>query len=299
MLSDAWSSPRLVCRPALPSDTPAVLALARQIWNGNDYLPNVWSDWLADPCNHQFIAQYGSQLIGTINLKQLGPDQWFLEALRVHPDFQGRGFSNQLFAYVIQDFHERGAGELRLITSSRRLVVHHLCDRWGFKKSGEIRCFTAEPRAGPANAIHPLPAFAAISALASFDRNLLLPKALNLVDLGWEYGRPGKALIAHAINTDLAFTWQEGRGYFMLFYDEYDGLRFPYLSAITCAPADLTNMLIDIRHWTAQMGFSAIAWNVILQPALLPNLAEAGFTGRPDGDLLYLYMKIEVTTQTT
>jgi len=39
---------RLVCRPALPKDTPDVLELTRTIWDGHDYLPAVWDDWLRD-----------------------------------------------------------------------------------------------------------------------------------------------------------------------------------------------------------------------------------------------------------
>src|SRR3989304_1033395 len=34
--------PALVCRPALPVDTPAVLDLTARIWDGGDYVPRVW-----------------------------------------------------------------------------------------------------------------------------------------------------------------------------------------------------------------------------------------------------------------
>ena len=49
MSSDVLFSPVLVCRPALPMDTPQVLDLAKHIWEGHDYIPYVWNDWLADP----------------------------------------------------------------------------------------------------------------------------------------------------------------------------------------------------------------------------------------------------------
>jgi hypothetical protein len=47
-----WQRPEtlrtLVCRPALPKDTPDVIELTRTIWGGEDYVPVVWAEWLED-----------------------------------------------------------------------------------------------------------------------------------------------------------------------------------------------------------------------------------------------------------
>ena len=39
----------IVCRPALPMDTPDVIELTRRIWEGEDYVPHVWAEGLQDP----------------------------------------------------------------------------------------------------------------------------------------------------------------------------------------------------------------------------------------------------------
>jgi hypothetical protein len=36
----------IVCRPALPKDTPDVMELTRTIWEGEDYVPKVWGSGL-------------------------------------------------------------------------------------------------------------------------------------------------------------------------------------------------------------------------------------------------------------
>ncbi len=283
--------PNLLCRPAFPADTPAVIELATQIWDGNDYLPAVWESWLADSNNHLFVAQLGAEIAGTINLHQLATDQWFLAALRIHPKFQGRGFSNRLFAHAIEDWQSRGPGRLRLITASFRAPVHHLCAKHAFNKIAEIRCCRAQPLAEPEQEIDPIPFSEAANILARFSQNPLLPPALNLVDLAWEYAQPTLEMIQNALQAGLGFTWRAGRGDFLIFYDEYDGHQFPYLAAITCNPTDLPVMLLAVRRWTAAHGFSALAWNCLQLSHLLRAQTEAGFQTDPGEELLYLYEK--------
>ena len=43
----SFTSPRVVIRPTLPSDTPDVLEFCKRIWDGHDYIPYVWDEWLA------------------------------------------------------------------------------------------------------------------------------------------------------------------------------------------------------------------------------------------------------------
>lgn len=290
-----WFEPSLVCRPALAGDTPAVMDLARHIWNGNDYLPYVWRDWLKDAANHLYVGLWRKELAGTINLKQLGPGQWFLEALRVHPKFQGRKFSNHLFEYALQDWHTQEPGELRLLTSSQRKVVHHLCDRMGFVRIAEIRHYQGAALHGERDTFRPLHPGETDLALSSLESNPLWPHALNLLDLGWEFCRPDRDLVSYAIQAGQAFTWREGRGNITMFFDEDDGLKHPYLSSVTCLPVELPELLLDCRRWAGRMGFSAISWNALLIQQVIDSLASAGFSAPNEADLLYLYEKKEST----
>jgi len=46
------------CRPAQERDTPAVLELCSHIWDGDDYVPEMWQGWLADPYGRLLVAEY-------------------------------------------------------------------------------------------------------------------------------------------------------------------------------------------------------------------------------------------------
>ena len=289
-----WFKPTLVCRPALPADTAAVVDLARHIWNGHDYLPNVWGGWLANPANHLYVGLWGNDLAGTINLKRLGPGQWFLEGLRVHPKFQGRKFSSHLFEYALQDWTSQPErGELRLITSSQRIVVHHLCARMGFIKIGEIRWYTGTALHDQADDLRSLTPADSGLTLDALENNPLVPSGLNLMDLGWEFSRPQRELVSDAIRAGQALAWREGRGYATLFFDEEEGQKLPFISSITCPPADLPAFLCDCRRWAGRMGYAALYWNVILLPQTLKALASAEFTTPEEENSLYLFEKKE------
>lgn len=287
-----WCAERLVCRPALPGDTPAVLALASQIWDGNDYLPYVWESWLAAPHNHLFIAMWGRELAGTINLKDLGAGHGFLAALRVHPLFQGRKFSNHLFEYALAAWSEMGGGELRLVTHRTRKVVHHLCEKFGFWPAAEIWPWIAPPLAGgPAPALRPLAESSLDTALRQLQENPLLPPSLNLIDLAWEYCPPQRSWLALAAVEGRGFSWRDGQGVLTFFFDEYDGLKFAYVESIACQLDDLADLLLDARAWAAENGCQNLTWNPPNLPVLQPQVLRAGFELAPEKERLVLFQR--------
>jgi hypothetical protein len=51
-------------RPVRPGDRAAVEAIAAQVWDGEDYLPQVFDDWLADPEGLFCAATIHDRLIG-------------------------------------------------------------------------------------------------------------------------------------------------------------------------------------------------------------------------------------------
>jgi hypothetical protein len=74
----SFSDPRIVCRPALPSDTPDVLAFTRRIWDGRDYIHLGWEEWLADPQGLWCSAQFGPRIVGIAKVSPVFPGQWWL-----------------------------------------------------------------------------------------------------------------------------------------------------------------------------------------------------------------------------
>src|SRR5512140_1085345 len=140
-----YLSPVPVCRPALPSDRADVLEFTKFIWDGHDYIHYVWDEWLADPNGLLAVIQYGGHAVALGKASLISEGQWWLEGLRVDPKYQGLKLSSRMFEYLDDWWKEHRGGAIRLMTSSERVQVHHLCARLGYQKIGEVRSYVAAP----------------------------------------------------------------------------------------------------------------------------------------------------------
>ena len=120
------SKPILVCRPALAQDTPAMQEITRTIWDGHDYVPREWGHWLGDASGCLAVAELGGRVVGLARLTQFSEQDWWDQALRVHPEFRGQGIASHLHEYLLDCWQRVGSGVLRLTTTatfSRSIMV--------------------------------------------------------------------------------------------------------------------------------------------------------------------------------
>jgi len=133
-----FSAPVVVIRPALPRDKMDVAEFTKFIWDGHDYVGEVFPHWLEDPHGQLFAAEYAGRCVGTGKVTYIAPGQWWLEGFRVDPKYQGMKIGSQIDARCNEWWNEHGDGTLRLLTSSKRVQVHHLSEERGFVKVGEV-----------------------------------------------------------------------------------------------------------------------------------------------------------------
>jgi GNAT superfamily N-acetyltransferase len=275
---DHFSSPAIVCRPALPKDCADVLELTKQIWDGHDYLPQVWSRWLEDPLGLLGVAEYGGRVVGTVKLTLLAPGQWWLEGLRVHPEFEGRGFASHLHEYALDFWQRHGEGTLRLATASHRLKVHHLCERSGFIKKTELSSFLASALNGPAPGFLEVKADEVEETWALMRGSPTLAQAAGLMDLGWQWAEPTAQLLRVAASAGHAWWWRDRQGLLLASEDTTDeGEQLALLQLVACSAADLVELLLDYRRLAGSLGYSQASWTAPLASDLLTALAAAGF----------------------
>lgn len=285
----------LVCRPALPMDSADVLAFARRIWEGSDYLPEVWEEWLADPEGLLAVAEYGGRAVGCGKLTRLSQDDWWLEGLRVDPGFQGRGIASHMHAYLHQRWQTLRQGVLRLATSSRNEIVHHLCERDGFERIGEYQVYAAAPLSGAGDAAEA--GFQALEpddlpeAVAFALRSGSIRLAYSLVDLGWRWAPASADHLEHLLRGSTAYWWGDRQGLLAL-DDERDdaGVRIPALRLVACEPPALVDCLLDYRRLAAALGYAKCGWLAPRHAEVAPALQAAGMA--PDWESsLFIYEK--------
>ena len=281
---------RLVCRPALPKDTPEVMELTRTIWDGEDYVPHVWGEWLADPQGLLAVVEFGGRVVGLGKLTQLSARDWWLEGLRVHPDFERRGIASHLNDFLLDYWLRKGAGVIRLVTASYRLPIHRICEHTGFRKVGEFTPFlapTIELKSGGRDEISFAPVTGSQAEEGSdfVHYSPVMALSAGLMDLSWQWVTPSPEIIRQAIDHQQAYWWSDRRGMLVISEDNERSPRTSMIRLLACQNEDLAEMLQDFRKLAGQLGFHQAGWVAPLQPAIEPLLNQAGFQRDWDASL--------------
>jgi GNAT superfamily N-acetyltransferase len=285
------ASSALVCRPARATDTPAVLEICSHIWEGEDYIPEVWEDWLADPLGLLAVAEWEGRVVGLGKLTRILPGSWWLEGLRIHPDFAGRGFASRLYGYLHDHWLSHGDGVIRLTTYSENAPVHRMCARMGYAKIAEFTPYQAPPAAG----LQPSP-FSRLTeaqlptALATARSSESMALCRGLIDLDWTWGDLNPGHLLETAQQGLLWSWRGGEGILAARVNTHPGQSEAlYAGIIACSLSNLGQLLLDFRRLAGALGYPGAGWCSPLNPEVIAALSQAGYTRYWDEGSLYLY----------
>ena len=267
---------RVVCRPALMKDTADMLELTSHIWEGNDYVPQVWNEWLANSGGFLAVAEYRGKLVGIAMLECQGPDEWYLAGLRSHPEMEGRGIARRLHDFILDYWQRQFArGVIRLVTHQTK--VKHLCERTGFKQVCEYTIFVAPSLIEPVDTFSPAGKEQAEKILALGLESPVFDWLGRMYGHGWSWSAPQLKFIEQAIEKKCAWLWREGLGTLVTGVDEGEDYSLPYIEWVGCPVENLPELLMDYRRLAAAQGYEKVSWVTSLHPDLQPYLANAGF----------------------
>jgi len=145
-------SANLSIRPAQVADQEAVLAFCAHIWDGHDYIPGVWDEWLNDPGGIFLTGLLDGVPIGVTRAFFPTPDEAWMEGMRVDPVHRGAGVAMALSAALVEACRARGARVVRLMTMGDNYPIHHICGRLGLDLVLRLRRRFCPAERGPAPA---------------------------------------------------------------------------------------------------------------------------------------------------
>lgn len=273
----SFSSPRVVCRPALPRDFDDVREFCKGIWDGHDYVPFVFRDWLADPHGILAAAEYAGRCVGIAKVTLLSPGQWWLEGFRVDPKLQGLKIGSHIHEYVDEWWLSNGDGIARLMTSAKRVKVHHLCEKLGYVKTAEVSGYhgPAIPDA-PTDSFHPVKETDWKAALEFASKSQTL-KLTGLVDMGWRQAVPDETLLREMIAAQKAFWWRDRAGLLLTWDDREDDEKTLGICLPACELNALPEFLLEIRHLAAQQTCTDAYWIAPAGASVAAALTSAGY----------------------
>lgn len=118
-------------RPLRATDRARVEEITADIWDGNDYLPQVFDEWVADPAANFDGAELNGVLVGLQRVRPLGDGVLWYEGLRVASTHQRQGIARAMLRFALDTARRQGAREMRLATGNPHAVV--LFESEGFR----------------------------------------------------------------------------------------------------------------------------------------------------------------------
>lgn len=118
-------------RRARLEDTPAMLEITRNVWEGHDYVPRVWTSWLGGHAGVLLAAEVNGEMVGFQHV-DVHPDRTaWLEGIRVGERAQGTGIATRLLAAGIAWARFSGLAAVRLSTSTDNPASNRMAERAG------------------------------------------------------------------------------------------------------------------------------------------------------------------------
>ncbi len=116
------------------SDRARVLEIVKDIWEGDDYIPEVFDKWV-DSQECYFMGLWKEEtLIGIDNLRKLSPTVGWMEGMRIDPVYQGRGYGRELGREMLKLAIAEGFEELYFSTYFDNVESIRLNESFGFER---------------------------------------------------------------------------------------------------------------------------------------------------------------------
>ena len=128
---------QLTIRPVRPADRDRMLELTSDVWEGRDYIPRVFDDWVSEAGAAFQAAELDGIVVGLQRLRPYAPGLVWYEGLRVASTHRRRGMARAMLTSAIAEAREQGFREMRLATGNPTAV--QLFESAGFERLVDVR----------------------------------------------------------------------------------------------------------------------------------------------------------------
>ncbi len=121
----------LEIREVRESDREEIEALSEGIWDGWDYIPDMFEAWVED--GGFICGEEDGKIIGLAKHTWHKDGVLWLEGLRVHPDHQCEGYGRKMIKGQIDHIDELDYDVVRFLTSGDKIPVRKVVEDLGFE----------------------------------------------------------------------------------------------------------------------------------------------------------------------
>ncbi|MEF8874066.1 MAG: GNAT family N-acetyltransferase [Candidatus Thermoplasmatota archaeon] len=117
------------------SDREEIESLSEGIWDGWDYIPDLFDDWMED--GGFICGKKDGKIIALAKHTRHDDDVLWLEGLRVHPDHQGEGYGREMIEGQMEYIDDLDYSAARFLTTGDKSPVRKVVEDIGFELKKE------------------------------------------------------------------------------------------------------------------------------------------------------------------
>ncbi len=267
---------KVIIRKARSSDKKAVVAFCAQIWEGWDYLPRVWDQWLEDPFGAFLVAEMDGRAVGTNKITLLGPGEVWLEGLRVNPLYRGKGLAHALNERAMKIIAELSPTVVRYGTVYDNWTSRHLGEGMGFWLIFRCQRMLAEALEGHLSAQLLGRVGDVDDIMAYLDRSMSFKQMKGQFAWGWTFKNLDRPFLERVVAESGALIARRGKRLtgLALFLRQRHGPKAT-LGFIDGGHQEIVNLARQFRIAAHGRGFEHLL--TMVPERLVPLLAVAGF----------------------
>ncbi|MBS3815987.1 MAG: GNAT family N-acetyltransferase [Candidatus Thermoplasmatota archaeon] len=237
-------SEKLVVEDIEPSDKEEVLELSSGIWEGHDYVPDVFDRWVED--GGFICGKLNGKIIALAKHTRQKNGVLWLEGLRVHPEFQGGGFAREMVEKQLDLIEDLDHTKVRFLTSGNKEPVKKLAAGKGFSIKQEYHYLRMdEEDLEKAEMPSVSKDIKKESNVEKVKKNVLSSEELE-ENAGqymqhWTTYDLDEDLIEKEVKKDKCYSTGDGLAFFH-HYEPYDSLSIPFINGSIEDMKDLFNL---------------------------------------------------------
>ncbi|GAB4204326.1 MAG: hypothetical protein OHK0022_29380 [Roseiflexaceae bacterium] len=260
------------------------------VWDGTDYVPKVWDDWLADQSGPLLVGELGGQPVALAKLTGLGEGEDWFEGLRVAPEQRGQGLARVMLRHCTALSRERGMRVLRFTSSVHNTTMHRLAADLGFRLRYIAQWYNATATTGEGENAHVEATLNTLALdrleelLADLERSALLRATGGLYAYGWTAFDLTEARLRAHLEQGEVQALADGSAWAILPKSDWGGFWVAHAQG---APEPLERLLLALRRANAPQEGTYLRAHFPQEPALTAALEAAGYTLGEHGAHIY------------
>jgi GNAT superfamily N-acetyltransferase len=198
-------------RPATHDDQEGVAAFTENTWDGGDYIPDIYHDWIEGDGKRTLVVDADGTVAGIAQLVLLSDHEAWGQGLRVNPEFRGEGISSELTHALFDWGREQGAVVARNMVFSWNQAGLGQSRATGYRPVTEFRWLRPDPEPGMPAGVSSDPDAAWSFWSHSAARNHLEGLALSLEE-SWAVQELTREMLVRAAEETAVFAVTGGSG---------------------------------------------------------------------------------------